>query len=113
MPDTGVTVREYPNLDQYNSASLCLPRLHPPRDHGLPHTNREATTMERHLHARPAPLPPAPRAPLFLRLYARVVEWQRNARTRSHLAQLNAQQLADIGLSESDRRVELDKPFWR
>ncbi|MEE1891292.1 DUF1127 domain-containing protein [Pseudomonas otitidis] len=69
--------------------------------------------MERHLHARPATLPPTPRAPLFLRLYARVVKWQRNARTRSHLAQLNAQQLADIGLSESDRRVELDKPFWR
>ncbi|OEC37823.1 hypothetical protein A7D27_24370 [Pseudomonas sp. 1D4] len=69
--------------------------------------------MERHLHARPAPLPPTPSAPLFLRLYARVVEWQRNARTRSQLAQLNAQQLADIGLSESDRRVELDKPFWR
>lgn len=69
--------------------------------------------MERRLHARPAPLPPAPRAPLLLRLYARLAEWQRNARTRSHLAQLNAQQLADIGLSESDRRVELDKPFWR
>ncbi len=34
-------------------------------------------------------------------------------RTRHQLAQLNAQQLADIGLSECDRSQELDKPFWR
>nr|WP_242031555.1 DUF1127 domain-containing protein [Pseudomonas fluorescens] len=35
------------------------------------------------------------------------------ARTRRLLAQLNEQQLSDIGISHSDRLVELDKPFWR
>lgn len=62
----------------------------------------------------PAPAAPSPqRAPLAIRLFARVAEWQRNMRTRYQLAQLNAQQLADIGLSECDRSQELDKPFWR
>jgi uncharacterized protein YjiS (DUF1127 family) len=35
------------------------------------------------------------------------------ARTRRLLAQLNDQQLGDLGLSSSDRIAEIDKPFWR
>ncbi|MBB4822302.1 uncharacterized protein YjiS (DUF1127 family) [Pseudomonas alcaligenes] len=62
----------------------------------------------------PAPADsPQQRTPLAIRLFARIAEWQRNLRTRHQLAQLNAQQLADIGLSECDRSQELDKPFWR
>ncbi|AKA27409.1 hypothetical protein PCL1606_59660 [Pseudomonas chlororaphis] len=38
---------------------------------------------------------------------------QQNARTRRVLAGLNDQQLADVGISHSDRLAELDKPFWR
>ncbi len=39
--------------------------------------------------------------------------WQRNSRTRQQLAQLDDRQLADIGISHSERAAELDKPFWR
>jgi uncharacterized protein YjiS (DUF1127 family) len=46
----------------------------------------------------------------LLRLLQR---WQRNYRTRQQLAQLDDRQLADIGISHSERVSELDKPFWR
>ncbi len=39
--------------------------------------------------------------------------WQRNYRSRQQLAQLDDRQLADVGISHSDRSAELDKPFWR
>ncbi|MFR0309350.1 DUF1127 domain-containing protein [Escherichia coli] len=39
--------------------------------------------------------------------------WQRNYRTRQQLAQLDDRQLADVGISHSERAAELDKPFWR
>jgi uncharacterized protein YjiS (DUF1127 family) len=39
--------------------------------------------------------------------------WWRRARTRRHLAALDSARLADIGLSESERRNECEKPFWR
>lgn len=62
----------------------------------------------------PAPADsPLQRTPVAIRLFARIAEWRRNARTRYQLSQLNAQQLADIGLNECDRSLELDKPFWR
>ncbi|MDF9776120.1 DUF1127 domain-containing protein [Pseudomonas baetica] len=35
------------------------------------------------------------------------------ARTRRLLAQLDDRQLSDMGISYTDRRNELDKPFWR
>ncbi|MGE1177318.1 DUF1127 domain-containing protein [Pseudomonas sp. BW7P1] len=34
-------------------------------------------------------------------------------RTRRLLAQLDARDLADLGLSHADRLNELEKPFWR
>ena len=46
----------------------------------------------------------------LLRLLQR---WQRNYRTRQQLAQLDDRQLADVGISHSERATELDKPFWR
>ncbi|AZZ43585.1 hypothetical protein C1896_00780 [Pseudomonadaceae bacterium SI-3] len=39
--------------------------------------------------------------------------WQQRARTRRQLAALNDHQLADIGISQSERMAELEKPFWR
>ncbi|MCW3150524.1 DUF1127 domain-containing protein [Stutzerimonas stutzeri] len=39
--------------------------------------------------------------------------WQQRAQTRRQLAQLDARQLADAGISASERLEELEKPFWR
>jgi uncharacterized protein YjiS (DUF1127 family) len=41
-----------------------------------------------------------------------VFTWQENARQRHHLASLNDQALADMGLSPADVQREVDKPFW-
>ncbi|AOE82648.1 DUF1127 domain-containing protein [Pseudomonas sp. TCU-HL1] len=49
----------------------------------------------------------------YLRLFAAIAQWQRNARTRHQLAKLDARALADVGISPSERYQELDKPFWR
>ncbi|WP_095083392.1 DUF1127 domain-containing protein [Pseudomonas sp. Irchel s3h17] len=50
---------------------------------------------------------------LMARLFAATGRCMERARTRRLLAQLNDQQLHDIGLSHSDRAAELDRPFWR
>ena len=47
------------------------------------------------------------------RLFAALARSMERTRTRHLLAQLNAQQLSDLGISHSDRLAELDKPFWR
>jgi uncharacterized protein YjiS (DUF1127 family) len=39
--------------------------------------------------------------------------WRVRARERRELAGMSAYELADIGLSRSDRNVEISKPFWR
>ena len=39
--------------------------------------------------------------------------WQQRSRSRRQLAQLDARLLADTGISEVERQVELSKPFWR
>ncbi|ESQ98990.1 hypothetical protein F753_12990 [Stutzerimonas chloritidismutans AW-1] len=49
----------------------------------------------------------------WLQLLQVLQRWQRNYRTRQQLAQLDDRQLADIGISHSERVSELDKPFWR
>lgn len=51
--------------------------------------------------------------PRWLKLYATLCGWQRNLQTRRHLARLDRRQLADAGISEAQRQVELGKPFWR
>jgi uncharacterized protein YjiS (DUF1127 family) len=47
------------------------------------------------------------------RLFSALAQSLERARTRRLLAQLNDQQLSDLGLSHSDRIAEMDKPFWR
>jgi uncharacterized protein YjiS (DUF1127 family) len=47
------------------------------------------------------------------RLLANLLSWQQRSRTRRQLAQLNPHELADVGITEAERQVELDKPFWR
>jgi len=49
----------------------------------------------------------------WLQLLQVLQRWQRNYRTRQQLAQLDDRQLAEIGISHSERVSELDKPFWR
>jgi uncharacterized protein YjiS (DUF1127 family) len=48
-----------------------------------------------------------------LRFYAALRLWRRNVRTRQQLARLDSRQLEDAGISEAQRQVELDTPFWR
>jgi uncharacterized protein YjiS (DUF1127 family) len=55
-----------------------------------------------------------------LRLFGRVQAgpavfqiWCRRAKTRRGLRQLDARELCDIGLSESERQRECDKWFWQ
>lgn len=40
-------------------------------------------------------------------------QWYLNARTRRQLAKLDERQLADAGITPSERISELKKPFWR
>ncbi|MDH1009405.1 DUF1127 domain-containing protein [Pseudomonas nicosulfuronedens] len=58
-------------------------------------------------------LPTLRPAPLLRRLPAVFREWLRNARTRRQLAELTSLQLADLGISPSERVREISKPFWR
>lgn len=58
-------------------------------------------------------LPSATRPSLLHRLPALFGEWLCNTRTRHQLAELTSQQLADIGVSSSERVREISKPFWR
>ncbi|AJO75850.1 MULTISPECIES: DUF1127 domain-containing protein [Pseudomonas] len=67
-----------------------------------------------HLPGRTAPLSLSlPQTSIWKRWYRALCQIQQNARTRRVLAGLNDQQLADVGISHSDRLAELDKPFWR
>lgn len=47
------------------------------------------------------------------RLFQLLRLWQQRARTRRQLAALDDRQLADVGISHSERLDELNKPFWR
>jgi uncharacterized protein YjiS (DUF1127 family) len=49
----------------------------------------------------------------FKRALGTLRVWRRRARERRALASLNAYDLHDIGLSQSDVFSELAKPFWR
>ena len=42
-----------------------------------------------------------------------VITWLERARSRRELAELPPHLLKDIGLTEADRVVESNKPFWR
>ncbi|MDP3846739.1 MAG: DUF1127 domain-containing protein [Pseudomonas sp.] len=55
----------------------------------------------------------ASRTACAVRLLVRLQLWLQNSRTRRQLAQLDARQLADAGITHVERDAELDKPFWR
>ncbi len=57
-----------------------------------------------------APLKPGTLRPGLLGLLR---QWHQNARTRRQLAELTSLQLADLGISPSERMREISKPFWR
>lgn len=47
------------------------------------------------------------------RLLALLGLYLHNTRTRRQLAELDSRQLADLGISPSERMGEISKPFWR
>lgn len=68
--------------------------------------------MERTLERQPLPSCQMNRSQ-WLKLYAELCGYQRNLRTRRQLACLGSEQLADAGITEQQRYLELCKPFWR
>jgi uncharacterized protein YjiS (DUF1127 family) len=52
-------------------------------------------------------------ATVVIRLLKQLQLWQQRQRSRRQLAQLDPRQLADSGISQAERLLELDKPFWR
>ncbi|PQP03749.1 MULTISPECIES: DUF1127 domain-containing protein [Pseudomonas] len=54
-----------------------------------------------------------PRPDKLRRLLKALTDSLERVRTLRLLAQLNDQQLSDLGISRCDRLNELDKPFWR
>ncbi len=54
-----------------------------------------------------------PSAGLLARSKEVVITWFERVRTRRELAELPPHLLKDIGLTEADRFVESNKPFWR
>ncbi|MDQ8728708.1 DUF1127 domain-containing protein [Bradyrhizobium sp. LHD-71] len=39
--------------------------------------------------------------------------WRERQRQRNVLAQMTSRELADFGLTDAERQVEVDAPFWR
>jgi uncharacterized protein YjiS (DUF1127 family) len=59
-------------------------------------------------------LPAAPRQRRFWPvLVTTLALWGARQRTRRHLGTLNDRELADVGLSRTQQRVECAKPFWQ
>ena len=49
---------------------------------------------------------------LFHNASVAVHDWALRRRTRRHLHELDARTLADVGITEDQRRHECAKPFW-
>lgn len=61
-----------------------------------------------------SPHNPAPGLTHCVKTIARHLHrWRLTARTRRQLAELDSRQLADLGISPSERVAEISKPFWR
>jgi uncharacterized protein YjiS (DUF1127 family) len=57
--------------------------------------------------------PPAPRAARWWPIIVSTLAlWRHRSRSRRQLAALGDRELADIGLSRADRRIECQKRFW-
>lgn len=67
--------------------------------HSLPHSSHIGDARPRHYRIQ--------------QLLALLQTWQQRHRSRQQLAQLDSRLLADTGISEVERQVELSKPFWR
>lgn len=63
-------------------------------------------------HYSPAPARTR-RATSWPVLVATLVLWRQRTRTRRHLAALTSRELADIGLTWTQQRIECAKPFWQ
>jgi uncharacterized protein YjiS (DUF1127 family) len=50
---------------------------------------------------------------LWFAVVATLALWRACRRTRQHLGTLNDRELADVGLSRTQQRVECAKPFWQ
>ena len=50
---------------------------------------------------------------LFRTLFEALLTWQRRARERRHLAELDPRLLRDMGISEAEAARESAIPFWR
>ena len=61
---------------------------------------------------RDLPAPPRQRR-FWPVLVATLALWRACRRTRRHLSTLNDRELADVGLSRTQQRVECAKPFWQ
>lgn len=48
----------------------------------------------------------------FFRIAETVVIWNRRYRTRRQFAAVDSRILKDCGISEADRFIEINKPFW-
>ncbi|MEQ8604599.1 MAG: DUF1127 domain-containing protein [Marivibrio sp.] len=46
-------------------------------------------------------------------LWAALRRWQERAESRSHIRELDARLLRDIGVSRAEIESEIAKPFWR
>ncbi|MFV3413760.1 DUF1127 domain-containing protein [Pseudomonas nitroreducens] len=68
------------------------------------------------MESQPAALPYVRASSLgrCTKIIARLLrQWHQNARTRRQLAELTSLQLADLGISPSERMREISKPLWR
>lgn len=68
--------------------------------------------MENHPQALPAPSTSG-LGRWIETIVQQLSQWHQNARTRRQLAELTSLQLADLGISPSERVREISKPFWR
>ena len=41
-----------------------------------------------------------------------MTDWQKRHSERAHLMSLDTRLLADMGLTEAERQIEANKPFW-
>ncbi len=65
-----------------------------------------------HVDRRPLADGYAIRLPSLAHLRALIALWRRRSRTRRELAALDVRALADIGISDAQRRRECLRPFW-
>jgi uncharacterized protein YjiS (DUF1127 family) len=85
---------------------------------GREHSNQVVMTRDRSqlmlstVQTATATYAAAPRG-LWRRARWYLRQWRQNLYSRKQLARLDGRLLADAGISEAQRQMELAKPFWR